>query len=226
MDLDKIFPKNLYHSYVVSGDDKTTEYIKDFLIYRKEIEDNSPDLFVYSAATLNISSSSDINFWQNNKPSGSNKKICIINTKFINKDAEQTLLKMIEEPKENTHFFIITPNHKILSKTILSRVHVVDLKENQNTNKIEKFIKLNKKERIDFVTSFINDFKDSDGSGELRDAAILFINEIEKIIYNKWKNDLKKDSQFILEELQKCKGYLNTPGASVKMILEYIALVV
>jgi hypothetical protein len=72
----------------------------------------------------------------------------------------------------------------------------------------------------------IKEFKDNENSGGLRHRSISLINGIERIIYKKWKTDLNNENyKFILNELKDCRGYLSTPGSSVKMILEHIALI-
>lgn len=231
MDFNKLFPEVLYHSYVVEGDvENDGKVILDFLVSRKETEANSPDLYFKKYEALNVKDVKDIKEWHSNKGVSKSKKICILATKFINREAEQSLLKIIEEPGENTHFFIIIPNSSILLPTILSRVHVIKI-NNESSIDIKKeaiiFIKLSKKERVDKVAIYIKENKDEESSGALRYFAICFINELESIFYKEFKRDIKnKDNQFILEELQRVREYLSTPGASVKMILEHLALVI
>jgi hypothetical protein len=72
----------------------------------------------------------------------------------------------------------------------------------------------------------IKDYKDDEISSNLRFVAIKFINEIEKILFTKFKNEKSDNLKNILDELQKSRDFLNLPGASVKMILENLALVI
>ena len=76
------------------------------------------------------------------------------------------------------------------------------------------------------IAEIIKEHKDNDGSGMLRFKAIELINGLEKILHEKFKlNKNDKNLHFILKELATMREYLQTPGASVKMILEHIALV-
>jgi hypothetical protein len=227
----KLFPEVLYHSYVIEGDPLNDgENILDLLVSRKETEKNSNDLYFKKYEALNIEDSRDIKSWHSQSGIGKSKKICIICAKFINHEAEQALLKIIEEPGENTHFFIIVSDSSILLPTILSRVHLIKIKNESNIDikkEVIDFIKSSKKERIDKVAIFIKENKDEDNSGALRYFATSFVNELEVIFYKEFKKDINnKDTQFILEELQKVRGYLSTKGAGVKMILEHLALVI
>jgi len=231
MNLEKLFPKNLYHSYVVEGEPKITgALILEFLKMRGDAEMESGDVLFQEYESFTIEDSGEIKDWHSRQGTGESKKICIIATKFINREAEQTLLKIIEEPTDNTHFFIVVPDASILAGTILSRVHIVKTEKLDN-KELEKFvasfIASTPKERIDKVAIMVKENKSEESSGQLRFYATSFVNEIEKNLHQKFKKDKKdKNIIFILEELQKARMYLSTPGASVKMILEHLALVI
>lgn len=230
MDFEQLFPQDLYHSYVVEGNPEEVVYfIRMFLEERGEVNKNSPDVMLSLFDSFAMDDSHSIKEWYQNKPIDGKKKICIIGAKFINREAEQSLLKVIEEPTENSHFFIVVPDSSLLLGTILSRVHVVKNNvDNDSENKIaQDFLSCSPKERIEKVAEIIKEFKDNDNSGGLRNKAISLINGIEKIFYKKWKEDLNNENlKFILNELKNCRDYLSTPGASVKMILEHLALVI
>ena len=225
-----LFPKDLYHSYIIEGDPENLPLmLLEFLKERGDIEMGNKDVLCEQYDSFTIDDSSRIKEWHSEKGITEKKKICIIGTKFINREAERTLLKIIEEPARNTHFFIIVPNASILLDTIRSRAHIVKILADKNilpTKSAKDFITSSSKDRIELVGSLIKEYKDNENSGNLRYRATELINELEKSIYTKWKNDKTNlKLQFILNELTKSRDYLSTPGASVKMILEHIALV-
>lgn len=231
---EELFPQDLYHSYVVEGEPYTTagELLK-FLEVRGVAEHQSSDVLFQVYESFTMDDSSQIKDWHSQLGIGKNKRVCIIATKFINREAEQTLLKIIEEPAENTHFFIVVPDSGALLGTILSRVHIIktEISNEDDVTDLKKvvqdFIKANPSDRIKKVTTIIDDNKEKENSGQLRYYATSFVNEIESIYYQKFTKD-KKNTQikFTLNELQKSREYLSTPGASVKMILEHLALVI
>ncbi|MEI7689331.1 MAG: hypothetical protein WCI91_04090 [Candidatus Nomurabacteria bacterium] len=231
MEFHKLFPKNLYHSYVLEGNPEEIVYsLRLYLEDRGEINKQSEDVSLNLYDSFAIQDSQKIKEWYQNKPTDGKKKICIIGAKFINREAEQTLLKIIEEPTENSHFFIIVPDSSLLLGTILSRVHLIKSGEVVNNVEIKiakDFMSLNLPGRIEKVGEIIKEFKDNENSGGLRHSAISLINGIERITYEKWKKDLDNDDlKFILEELKNCREFLSIPGASVKMILEHISLII
>ncbi|MDE2031203.1 MAG: hypothetical protein KGI58_03030 [Patescibacteria group bacterium] len=228
--LNALFPENLYHSYIIEGDPDTTVFdLRDFLVSRGEINENNQDILCQVYDSFTINDSRMINEWHSKKRIDSYKKICIIGAKFINNEAEKALLKVIEEPQAETHFFIVVPNSQILLDTILSRSHIVRIHSKSNiiSDKIaENFYKSSKINRIEIISKIIKEHDDDKNSGSLRFIATELVNNLEKIIYNKFENDkLNKNIQFILLELNKAREYLSIPGSSTKMILEHISLV-
>jgi hypothetical protein len=225
-----LFPENLYHSYIVEGDPDTTVFpLREALEDRGDIEARSADVLCQIYDSFTIDDSKKIKEWHSEKAIEGTKRVCIIGAKFINHDAERTLLKMIEEPKEGTHFFIVVPNSLVLLDTILSRAHVIRVDEVSNPlfkKSTEEFFKSKPKDRIELVAEIIEEHKDSVGSGGLRFSAIRLVNDLEKIVYEQFKNDKNNpEIKFKLGELAKARDYLSLPGASVKMILEHISLV-
>jgi len=231
---EKLFPKDLYHSYVIEGEpNETATKLLKFLEIRGEVEKGSPDVLCQNYESFTMNDVGQIKDWHSRLGITKSKKVCILATKFINREAEQALLKIIEEPAINTHFFIIVPDASLLLDTIISRVHVIKIKEKENDKnkelqkEINSFLVCSKKERIDKVALIIKENKDEENSGQLRYYATMFVNELESIIYQKFKKDRNDTGiKFILSELQNSREYLSTPGASVKMILEHLALVI
>lgn len=228
---EKLFPKDLYHSYVIEGDPNLTALLlHNFLISRGEIVIQSPDVISQIYTSFTMDDNKEIKDWHSRMKISNTKKVCILAADYINREAEQALLKIIEEPAVDSHFFIIVPDASLLLDTIISRCHVIKINKNTNLelNKfVDGFIKLQPRDRINKIVEIIKENKDEDNSGKLRSYATNFINQLEAIFYKRFKNNINdKNNEFILGELQKARVYLSTPGASVKMILEHIALIV
>lgn len=228
--IDALFPENLYHSYVVEGDPHSTALLlRTSLEKRKDIGMHNPDVLSLVYDSFTSADISEIKNWHSLKRTTSQKKICIISTKFINHEAEQSLLKIIEEPQEGTHFFLVVPNASVLLDTILSRTHLVrmpDTTDRESVAQAEEFIKAPLSKRLTLVAEIIDENKSNETSGGLRFSATELVNALERIVHERFKKDkTNSDIQFMLSELGNARLYMSTPGASVKMILEHIALV-
>lgn len=239
----QLFPRDLYHSYVVEGNPSVVaNELFRFLENRGEIEKQSQDVICQIYESFTMENSRTIKDWHNKLGITNRKKICILATKFINREAEQALLKIIEEPGKNTHFFMVVPDSSILLPTIISRVQIVKIPTQSDSNllniKGEKneseeiikeassFVKMTPIDRIDKIAQVIKEKKEDENSN-LRFYAINFINQLENIFYQKFKeNKNDKNIIFILGELEMSRKYIGVPGASVKMILEHLALVI
>ncbi len=231
MEFEKLFPENLYHSYIVEGDPTTTPLLlRKFLEERGDITQNSVDVLCQIYDSFSISDSPLIKEWHSECGITKGKKVCILGAKFINHDAERTLLKILEEPKPNTHFFIIVPNSLMLLDTIRSRVHIVKVSNANEKSSVEltkEFLVSSVSDRIKIVSQIIEDNKKNEDSANVRFQAIAFLNNLEAFVYEKFKNNRQdKNTIFLLEEIRKCREFLSIPGASVKMILEHIALMI
>lgn len=226
--LSSLLPNDLYHSYIVEGDTAVLTYeLRDLLIERGDLVPQSPDLFLNTYDAFTIADSGAIKEWHNSFPVGTAKKVCILGAQFINYEAQQSLLKIIEEPHENTHFFLVVPQAGLLLETIRSRTHTISTSAEVSTTDIKKFISSSLADRLAFIAALVEKYKDKEGSGGLRHEATVLINGLELNIYEKFKKDpTNTDIQFVLGQLTDARTYASTPGASVKMILEHLSLVI
>lgn len=232
-DFRNLFPDNLYHSYIIQGNPQIiVDDLKEYLIEKKIIERSSPDIFLNIYTALTIDDSKIIKNWIINKELIGNKKICIIGVEFINHESERSLLKILEEPRQNNHFFIICPNIGFISDTILSRVHSIILEDeeisltNEKINEVDEFINSKIFHRLEIIDRLIKQKKLND-PGLLRAYSLKFINEIEKKIYKKNKTIMNSDyGRMIFHEFQNARLYLSNSGSSAKMILEELALII
>ena len=75
---------------------------------------------------------------QQKKSLDGGKKIFVISTNSITREAQNSLLKIFEEPTEGTHFFLILSSSRILIPTLKSRLHVIPSISSKGENENEK----------------------------------------------------------------------------------------
>ncbi len=225
----EFLPKDLYQSYIIECNPETTiKQLQMFLERKGYIDIGSPDLLCQNYDTFSIEDGRELKRRHSEKKVTNKKRVFILGIKFINHEAERTLLKILEEPSPNTHFFIMIPNALMLLDTIRSRAHIIKINDNNIINdNAKEFLLFKLKERLDYVSEIIKESNNDENSGIIRFKATSLINELEKIYYEEFKKDKNNtETQYLLGELEKSRDYLSLPGASVKMILEHIALVV
>ena len=119
--------KNLHHAYCFEGDvDYITDLLLNFLEKDFKIKGN-PDFWMGEYDRFGINDGRKINDFQLRK---ADKKIIVIKTNFITREAQNSLLKMFEEPTANTHFFIIVPSKEILLPTLQSKSLLIQIRLN------------------------------------------------------------------------------------------------
>ena len=153
------------------------------------------------------------------------KRIFVISINNITIEAQNALLKLLEEPAQYAHFFLIIPSAHLLLPTVRSRLNFLQNKSSDESAnspeakvEAEKFLKLTKAKRLDYIKNFLDEITKEKRS---KREAVEFINSLEKYIY-----DTKgvKEGKVMLEDISLIRKYLNDRAPSLKMLLEYVAL--
>ena len=225
-----LLPEQLHHAYIIKGDPTTDPFVlRDMLIARKDVYEGSIDTLCQLYDSLSVSDSAFLKNWHSEVKVDDHKRVCIVGAKAINREAENALLKILEEPQEDTHFFFVVPEPYALADTIRSRVHILDMKEGGTSESYafaRAFISASPEKRLNLIEDVIKSHKDDETSGGLRSEALQLLSAVERVLYEErfLKNKSDKKTQKILHEIGQMREYLGQTGASVKMILEHIAL--
>lgn len=196
--------------------------IGDLLAPHGLLKKNSSDCRTIECVTFSIDDARELREWQNLAPSEGSTKTYIVYADFITPQAENALLKTFEEPTQGTHIIFSLPNAGILLPTLLSRVRLIESNTDTSvTGEAKKFIASSLKERMDYVSKIVEKDDEDDASALVRGRALSLLNGVEKVL----SSDVQKNPTK-LETILKFKKYLQVPGASTKMILETLALVV
>jgi len=207
-----------HHAYLIEGD---WENFGDNLV--KKIETafsitrvGNPDFLIHEEESFGIDNARALRESASRKslhPTGI--KIFLLSFLSITTEAQNALLKLFEEPTEDTHFFILTPSINSLLPTLISRVESLELNIQSQSSDIdvEKFMKADIADRFKLVSHII----ESRDKGE----AIKICSKIEEKLSG---NLTEPTSANFLEELLKIKGYLSDRSPSVKMLMEYLVL--
>lgn len=211
----------LHHAYFIVGHkvDETIHKLFHFLENTVGVKiSGNPDFLHKKLHTFTIEHAREITESQSKKSISGDKKFFIIETDFITEEAQNSLLKVFEEPTSGTHFFIISPQN-ILLPTLLSRMVVIsengDLEK--DISKDTPFLKMSLKDRLSKVKSIVDSISDEENT---KQDAINLVNQIElELRLLGVEKNLKK-----LESCELARNSLYDRGAPVKMILENLVL--
>lgn len=219
---------NLHHAYLIEGE--KDEIVPEIIKFCEEIEvktEGNPDFCHIHTDNFKIDEAFELRAMTVNKNFSSGKRIFLISVNSFTLDAQNVLLKMFEEPVNDTHFFLIIRDVDSLLKTFISRFYFIPFSnKKKNTNEIEIFIKKDKRGRIDFIKELLAKEEDdaSESSEEgARSKAMKFINALESVLHQDMPRAVLEISVF--EHLFKVREFLRMPGSSAKNLLESIALI-
>ena len=119
--------KHLHHAYLIEGERRAV-FTKLSIFLEKEIGIESignPDFWHGEFEKFGINEGRQIKDLQSKRGVTGLPRVFIISTHFFTKEAQNTLLKVFEEPSEDTHFFLITSSAESILPTLRSRLFIV-----------------------------------------------------------------------------------------------------
>lgn len=212
----------LHHAYLLLGQrDAVLSDLMEFLKHAMNFEtQRNPDFYYGAFDTLTIDESRYIKEVQQRVPVGE-RKIIVLAFNAATTQAQNALLKVLEEPAAQVHFFLIAPRGDFLLPTLLSRLNVIDgrgeMHDAAKTLALE-FLASTRQKRLIKAKEISEKISD----GELdRDYVIDFLSSLEELM---WKQR-EKSGTAVFEDIALARKYINDKSSSVKMLLEHLALV-
>jgi DNA polymerase III delta prime subunit len=205
----------VHHAYGISSQHKLREEIKNTLADKQTayVYDKKYDSFLIADAR----SIKELQLEKTDLPS-----VFLIEFSVINTEAQNALLKVLEEPAPNTYFFLFYPNFKQLLPTLQSRLELLNFDELNNESEtghaleVDTFLKASLDERFEMIKQY-TDAKAGDDR-LTKEQVRTFITNLEKKISDD-KGKAKK-----LPVIYDAQRYIGKNGASVKMILDMVAV--
>ncbi len=211
-----------HQAYFLHSIENAFQKLADFL--NKEhhiIHKGNPDFYYEKFEVLSIDDSRNIKELHSSKSfTEGGKRIFVIEANGITHEAQNSLLKIFEEPHEHAHFFLIMPSPEVLLPTLRSRLFILQSDREENVigiKEAEQFLKLSKKEKIEFVDEIAERISDEKAT---KNDAQKFLGALEMVLY---KNGVEKNAK-ALKAVLTAKDYMNDRSASVKQLLEFVAL--
>jgi len=144
--------------------------------------------------------------------------VFIIAFTLINREAQNALLKVLEEPTSNTYFILIFPSTHALLPTLQSRLSIISLNTATKDERIisaSDFVDMNLQQRFDWIKQHTDRKSDLIIS---KSDTMKLLDDIE--VYYR-ENDTPRET---IGSIFKARKYCSANGASIKMILEMVAL--
>ncbi len=208
-----------HHAVLLVDSDRETTGISLF----EELNNISLAHKFFNHKVLDIESARSIITWA--LTPYNDEKIALISFNTIGVEAQNALLKILEEPKFGVKFILLTSNKANIINTVLSRVLIIENKEDTQNNRLIKevsnFVSTQSELRmkLPFVIDIISRVEKTNGKErkdkeDLRIFILTLASELEN------KNIPPKYTNETLE----IASYVSDPSSSGKALLEYLSL--
>ncbi|MCK9352204.1 MAG: hypothetical protein WCT49_03765 [Candidatus Paceibacterota bacterium] len=208
-----------HHAFLLEGEiGPNISALKEFLEGEMRITvSGNPDYFEFVHGTFGIDEGRNLKGMQSRHSFAENgKKIFIIGADTFTVEAQNSLLKVFEEPTEGTHFFVLTPSAQFFLPTLLSRVVCIFSEEKNGVLEIQEFLKKSYSERLAAVLVLKED----------PSLAKRFLEDMTRYFYEKTPAEKRTPETIqILELLQLYRTYAYGRAPAMKNMLEHVALV-
>lgn len=212
---------NLHHAVVITGNRAANlVLVKKYLHEQEVVIDGNPDLFIFETDGLGIDLVRD-----EIVPSVASGKVSLARFVILSFDrgmaeAQNGLLKSIEEPQAGTYFFILVPGADVLLPTILSRSQITDGNHAIGETRLDvvKFLKSNTVVRFATVEEWTKNKKEEDNLSKTE--VMNFLDQVEKYLW-----DAKNRDEQLFTDIRHMRTYANIRGASHRVILDFIAMI-
>ena len=228
---------NLHHAYLIEGErDQILQQVFEFIesIGIKSI--GNADVSHISLDSFKIDDARNLKSFALERSFSPAKKIFIISTNSFLLEAQNSLLKMFEEPIENTHFFLIIPDTNALLPTLVSRFYFISTEWDRGVEEkqAEQFIAMPLRDRMEYIKDLLveEDLEEEPPSGSsssklevavldsARSKALKFLNALETVM-----SKVTFDTE-LFHHIFKVREFLRQPGSSPKTLLESVALII
>lgn len=217
--------KEMHHANVIVGGENNRHFV--FEILKRDLDFNikaNPDFLFLEINSFGIDDARGLERWVIGRPLLGGLKVSVMIIKSITFEAQNALLKVLEEPPLGTYIFINIESLGGLLPTFLSRVRVLDLPKlakgvfesptSQKTpfaSEAKKFLNLKIKEKL----SLIQSLSKKENKSDMKEL----IKNMEEVAYK------EKVSALSLNHILTAKILASARGSSPKMLLEWLSCV-
>jgi len=236
-----------HHAYGIFGEDaglRADEILKEFARTKnmpaEMLSAANPDFHRMKFERLAVDDSRSLRGIHDTMPfSAQVPRIFVIELHEATREAQNALLKILEEPRPDNYFFIVAPSAEVFLPTVLSRLEVIS-PDDTNRNSLSRtkkpkssdktgaadFLKMPLAEKIAFVDELAAQISDEKAE---KHEAVAFLNSLEKELYASAAVSVSGSAVRVLpaakfEAIARARDYVNDRAPSVKMLLEYVAL--
>ena len=203
----------LHHAYLIEG------AVEEFRALHEQLKAQYPDAeyYVREFDSFGIDDSRELVQLANLRSFG--RQLLLYKVGSCTHEAQNALLKLMEEPPANTHFFMCMPSVRDILPTLRSRALVMNREQGAALTDAQlsgvAFIAATPAERIALLTPLVQEKNVA--------AAAALLDSIEEELHRRGVHATHPEA---LEYIIAVRGVLGDKGASLKILMESVALIV
>lgn len=208
-------------AYLVRGGEPALAALTAALRRDKVYEAGSPDAFVRSYRKFGVDEADDLRMRARTKPVMGGQRVFALHVPSMTTEAQNALLKTLEEPTADAVFFIVSPSPEMLLPTVRSRMQTLDVAHEGVAELLvdpDAFLKADRAKRIEMLKPLYDHDEDE---GRDIGAVIGFLQGIEERFARAPRGTARDEG---LRALYRARKYAGDKGSLLKALLEQFAL--
>lgn len=207
-------------AYLIAGDEGVLDVLVEKMQREKVVAAGSPDLFRRSYRAFGVEDAEDIIARARMRAVKGERRVFALFVPNMTREAQNALLKTIEEPAAEALFFLITPSPETLLPTVRSRAQAMHLTAASTAGAVDAdtFLKSPVATRLGMLKPL---YEHDEDEGRDIGSVISFLQSCERA-FAKAKPGEARDAG--LRALYRARKYAGDKGSLLKALLEQFAL--
>ena len=206
-------------SYLIRGGAETLDVLLTKLEKEEVIEKGSPDLFAQKYRSFGVDEAEELRARARTRPVSAPQRVFVIATPGMTSEAQNSLLKTLEEPAANAVFFLILPAPETMLATVRSRSQtlVLDVKASEGIVDVDDFLAAPAAKRLEIIKPLY----DTEDDGRDMASVLTFLSALEGK-FAQGKQSVERSAG--IHAIYRARNCAGDKGALLKTLLEQVAL--
>lgn len=210
-------------AYLVRGGEESLDALIKRLAQEKVIERGSPDLLARAYRKFGVDEAEELRARARSKPIADGQRIFALFVPSMTVEAQNALLKTLEEPAANAVFFLIVPSPEMLLATVRSRVQTLAVQEDMSRCHldmfgVDDFLAASAEKRLTMLKPL---YEHSEDEGRDIGSVIAFLQALERRFADAKASDGVREG---IHAIYRARKYATDKGSLLKSLLEQVAL--
>jgi hypothetical protein len=207
-------------AYLARGGEAALDTLLGKLEKERVTERGSPDLFARSYRKFGVDEAEDLRSRVRTRPIAGTQRIFALFIPAITNEAQNALLKTLEEPAAGAAIFLITPSPETLLSTVRSRAQTLELSDSSAVASVDAddFLAASVATRLEMLKPL---YEHDEDEGRDMGGVLAFLQALERKFA---KGKVTPDRAEGLRAVYRARKYAGDRGSLLKSLLEQVAL--